>query len=190
MDSPPKGLVTWKNGFIWCRHYMIYQRRNVRFQTFCKQAEHVHVVCKYGTDIDTRTEHVAFRADSRFAPSQWGTALLCNDVSHWLGASLESAISFALIWCEFEDLLFQMLVISETTFVKRGCMPDTLCTDRPNVFVETYHVWMNTTCCAEDLCNTLPSPIIVCNSVTDNQSSPWSVLLVLAGWLCVALWVL
>ena len=31
-------------------------------------------------------------ADSRFAPSQWETALLCNDVSHWLGASLESAL--------------------------------------------------------------------------------------------------
>ena len=30
------------------------------------------------------------RADSRFAPSQWETALLCNDVSHWLGASLAS----------------------------------------------------------------------------------------------------
>ena len=28
--------------------------------------------------------------DSRFAPSRWETALLCNDVSHWLGASLES----------------------------------------------------------------------------------------------------
>ena len=28
-------------------------------------------------------------ADSRFAPSQWETALLCNDVSHWLGARLE-----------------------------------------------------------------------------------------------------
>ena len=32
------------------------------------------------------------RADSRFAPSQWETALLCNDVFHWLGASLESAL--------------------------------------------------------------------------------------------------
>ena len=32
------------------------------------------------------------RADSRFAPSQWETALLCNDVSHWLSASLESAL--------------------------------------------------------------------------------------------------
>ena len=32
------------------------------------------------------------RADSRFAPSQWETALLCNDVSHWWGAGLESAL--------------------------------------------------------------------------------------------------
>ena len=32
------------------------------------------------------------RADSRFVPSQWETALHCNDVSHWLGASLESAL--------------------------------------------------------------------------------------------------
>ena len=33
------------------------------------------------------------KVDSRFAPSQWETALLCNDVSHWLGASLGSALS-------------------------------------------------------------------------------------------------
>ena len=32
------------------------------------------------------------QADSRFVPSQWETALLCNDVSHWLGASQESAL--------------------------------------------------------------------------------------------------
>ena len=32
------------------------------------------------------------RADSRFAPSQWETVLLCNDVSHWLGTSLKSAL--------------------------------------------------------------------------------------------------
>ena len=29
-------------------------------------------------------------ADSRFAPSQWETVLLYDDVSHWLGAILES----------------------------------------------------------------------------------------------------
>ena len=31
-------------------------------------------------------------ADSRFAPRQWETALLCNDVSHWLGVNLESVL--------------------------------------------------------------------------------------------------
>ena len=36
---------------------------------------------------------LSIRADSRFAPSQWETALLCNDVSHWLGASQESVLS-------------------------------------------------------------------------------------------------
>ena len=36
--------------------------------------------------------HTYHRADSRFVPSQWGTALLCNEVSHWLGANLESAL--------------------------------------------------------------------------------------------------
>ena len=30
-----------------------------------------------------------YKADFRFAPSQWETALLCNHVSHWLGVSLE-----------------------------------------------------------------------------------------------------
>ena len=34
------------------------------------------------------------RADSRFAPSQWETALLCNDVSHWLDANLESVLNW------------------------------------------------------------------------------------------------
>ena len=34
----------------------------------------------------------ANRVDSRFAPSQWETALLCKDVSHWLGTILEPAL--------------------------------------------------------------------------------------------------
>ena len=36
--------------------------------------------------------NMAHRADSRFAPSQWETALLCNDTSYWLDTSLESAL--------------------------------------------------------------------------------------------------
>ena len=35
---------------------------------------------------------IYFRADSRFAPSQLETALLCEDASYWLGANLESAL--------------------------------------------------------------------------------------------------
>ena len=31
-----------------------------------------------------------FRAGHRFVPSQWERALLCNNISHWLGANLES----------------------------------------------------------------------------------------------------
>ena len=46
------------------------------------------------------------RADSRFAPIKWETALLCNDVSHWLGANLESVLrdlgnaanNFMFVW--------------------------------------------------------------------------------------------
>ena len=38
------------------------------------------------------------RADYRFVPSQWETGLLCNNVSHWLGASLESSLPFSTPW--------------------------------------------------------------------------------------------
>ena len=37
-------------------------------------------------------EHAECRAHSRFVPSQWEMALLCNNISCWLGASLESAL--------------------------------------------------------------------------------------------------
>ena len=46
--------------------------------------------CNYG--IDLLISKYCNRADSRFAPSQCETALLCNDVSHWLAASLESTL--------------------------------------------------------------------------------------------------
>ena len=42
-----------------------------------------------------------YRADSRFAPSQWETSLQSNTVSHWLGANLESSLHvlyFTLAW--------------------------------------------------------------------------------------------
>ena len=38
-------------------------------------------------------QQTVYRADSRYAPSQWETVLLCSDGSHWLCVSLESALS-------------------------------------------------------------------------------------------------
>ena len=36
--------------------------------------------------------HYSYRADCRFAPSQWEMSLQSNAVSHWLGANLKSAL--------------------------------------------------------------------------------------------------
>ena len=64
--------------------------------------------CTYTTDMNQA------RADFRCAPSQWETALLCNDVSHRLGASLETALQafftnslrypVDLLSCQFESM--------------------------------------------------------------------------------------
>ena len=57
------------------------------------------------------------RADSRFAPSQWESALLCNDVSHWLGASLRPALVITITthrWL-FARLQYLHCVSSEDT---------------------------------------------------------------------------
>ena len=56
---------------------------------------HIRCIATY------HNQDCVIRADSRFAPSQWTTALLCNDISHWLGASLESAlvIIFPVVSC-------------------------------------------------------------------------------------------
>ena len=40
----------------------------------------------------SRVGGTIIRADSRLVPSQWETPLLCIDVSHWLGTSLESVL--------------------------------------------------------------------------------------------------
>ena len=47
------------------------------------------------------------RDDSRFAHSQWEMVLLCNDVSHWLGASLEPVLLNVLLYCAFLYASFQ-----------------------------------------------------------------------------------
>ena len=58
------------------------------------QAQRYHTLALHSAVFSLFMYNGAYlpRADSRFAPRQWETALLCNDVSHWLGASLESAL--------------------------------------------------------------------------------------------------
>ena len=51
-------------------------------------------------NITNHPECYIFRANSRFVPSQWEKAFQCNDVSHWLGASLESDL---YITCELSS---------------------------------------------------------------------------------------
>ena len=56
-------------------------------------------------------------ADSGFAPSQWETVLSCNDVSHWLGANLESALSTYLAihkWLMTSDWQRDLCKFNET----------------------------------------------------------------------------
>ena len=50
--------------------------------------------------IDRYLITTKYRADSRFAPSQWETALLCNDVSHWLNTSLKHTMD--MLWEKFQ----------------------------------------------------------------------------------------
>ena len=49
------------------------------------------------------SQQIQLRADSRFVPSQWETALLCNDISHWLGASLQWALQLTTYNDVFKD---------------------------------------------------------------------------------------
>ena len=57
--------------------------------------ENNHVPCRYlgrnWLDFLAQTQ-TYLRNDSMFTPSQWETSLQSNDVSHWLGANLESAL--------------------------------------------------------------------------------------------------
>ena len=45
---------------------------------------------------------IQFRTDFRFVPSQWETALLCNDVYYWLGAGQKSTLQFCHDRCPLQ----------------------------------------------------------------------------------------
>ena len=83
-EFPAQRASNAENVSIWWRHH----------EFKISPASHIcpcHIVC------DTL---LYLRAESRFAPSQWETVLLCNDVYHWLGANLESALYLIGIYRE------------------------------------------------------------------------------------------
>ena len=63
---------------------------------------HSFAQTSYHSHIDTTRWHVMWityfslcdRVDSRFVPSQWETALLCNDASHCPGTRIESVLCY------------------------------------------------------------------------------------------------
>ena len=56
------------------------------------------------------------RAESKFAPSQWEMALLCNDISHWLGESLVSTLLSSEILDMFPSQFFCIINDLERLF--------------------------------------------------------------------------
>ena len=75
------------DGFMWMRNE--FTDKAVEFHHICFNPLIFDVHC-YSWLADLHIK--CLRADSRLAPSQWEMALLCNDVSHWLGAHLESVL--------------------------------------------------------------------------------------------------
>ena len=67
---------------------------NLSFHELCLPWMNSSKSCSNYTSIKLDYPYTQCRADSRFAPSQWETSLQSNAVSHWLGASLESALQF------------------------------------------------------------------------------------------------
>ena len=63
----------------------------------------------------------AFRADSRFGPSQRETTLLCNDVSRWLGATVESALSIHIASPSLHPVLTVIYITSRAAVHRPIC---------------------------------------------------------------------
>ena len=53
---------------------------------WCRNSHGILCLSPHGGRVTMRKET---KDQSRYAPSQWGTSLHCNDVSHWLGAYLD-----------------------------------------------------------------------------------------------------
>ena len=77
---------------------LVYRYNDSRHHMAC--LDDCYVCCVFSI-CHCRTVYY-IRADSRFAFSQWETALLCNDISDWLGTSLD------LTWLYHSVTTFQL----------------------------------------------------------------------------------
>ena len=84
-------MITWTGWGIWLNDWQLVHHHSPNwydFQWYNQFNSSYTYTSDQGYD-DLST----FRVDSRFVPSQWKMALLCN-VSHWQGASLESTLTW------------------------------------------------------------------------------------------------
>ena len=104
-DSPHKRPTVWKEFPCHCHQALGY----------C--VDMVHDIHALDLDMVFLYSMQQYRVDSRFVPSQWETALLCNDVSHWLGTSLESAPHYVLyLQCKNDSLNDRMTSICKENY--------------------------------------------------------------------------
>ena len=73
---------------IWCLYLFMLNKFCLGLSLSLSLSHHV----MRAVGVRALVDGMAHRADSRFAASQWETALLCNDVFRRLGASLESTL--------------------------------------------------------------------------------------------------
>ena len=101
------GVVDWENGSFshrMCMELFVYKI----LTKHTLKLFHVGKVCS--------------RAYTRFAPSQWETVLLCNEVSYWLGVSLESA----LFWVCSSPALAMLIMATSCHHWQLDCLYNSL----------------------------------------------------------------
>ena len=91
-----------------CNNGLVQERRNsianaLELRLSCTNPSTSDIekrIIKHNLDLTLTSEpwDICTKADSRFVPSQGEKAFLCNDISHWLGASLESALCNEHFW--------------------------------------------------------------------------------------------
>ena len=109
MTPSEKGGETsrWKRG-LHTPNFFFFRSGHVTLVAITGTTITVTYVYVKSLQLSSRSE--PSRVDSRFAPSQWEMALLCNDISHWLGASLESALPLQI---KIIDEIFGCLSLNE-----------------------------------------------------------------------------